>query len=318
MRRVSSQLNALSRGVVGNAYRASNCATLFTGDRLDLLKTLPDGEAKLCVTSPPYNIGKTYESRVSLSAYLDGQRQTISECVRVLADDGSLCWQVGNHVNGGQQIYPLDIFIYQICQDLGLKLRNRIIWAFEHGLNCKKRFSGRYETILWFTKSDKYIFNLDPVRVPQKYPGKTYYRGPKTGQYSCNPLGKNPGDIWTIPNVKHNHIEKTVHPCQFPIELVERLVLGLTNKRDLVVDPYAGVASALCAAVRHDRRAAGSEILSTYSKIGKERLENAIAGTLRVRPMHKPVYEPDPKSKVARKPEQMSILSDAWPSVLEQ
>jgi adenine-specific DNA-methyltransferase len=56
-------------------------------------------------------------------------------------------------------------------------------------------------------------------------------------QYSCNPLGKNPGDVWVIPNVKHNHTEKTVHPCQFPVELIERLVLALTKENDLVVDP---------------------------------------------------------------------------------
>ena len=82
---------------------------------------------------------------------------------------------------------------------------------------------------------DDYIFNLDPVRVPQKYPGKKYFKGPKVGQYSCNPLGKNPGDLWIVPNVKHNHIEKTMHPCQFPIELVERLIRSLTRERDLVL-----------------------------------------------------------------------------------
>ena len=123
----------------------------------------------------------------------------------------------------------------------GLKLRNRIIWRFNHGLHCKKRFSGRYETILWFTKNDEYVFNLDPVRVPSKYPGKRHFKGPKRGQLSGNPLGKNPSDIWDvvqqdwedevwdIPNVKANHPEKTEHPCQFPVELVQRCVLALTQ-----------------------------------------------------------------------------------------
>lgn len=302
MRTISMIDGAVSRPALAQ-FDPGRLATIFLGDRLEFLATIPDGAATLCVTSPPYNIGKKYERRESLETYLDGQRKTIKECVRILADNGSLCWQVGNHINGGQQIYPLDIFIYQICREFDLKLRNRIIWTFEHGLNCSKRFSGRYETILWFTKTGDYVFNLDNVRVPQKYPGKTYYRGPKAGQYSCNPLGKNPGDIWNIPNVKHNHVEKTSHPCQFPIELIERLVLALTNEGDLVVDPYAGVGSALCAAVLHNRRGAGADIDPEYMRLAQKRLQQALEGSLKIRPMNRPVYEPDPKTKVARKPQ---------------
>ena len=295
----------VSKTSVAGSYAPTNTATLFVGDRLDFLHQLPDGAARLIVTSPPYNIGKIYEKKDSLESYLRGQKETLKECVRSLANDGSLCWQVGNHINGGQEIYPLDIFIYQIAKGLGLKLRNRIIWTFEHGLNCSRRFSGRYETILWFTKEDQYIFNLDSVRVPQKYPGKTYYRGPKAGQYSCNPLGKNPGDVWAIPNVKHNHIEKTEHPCQFPVELVERLVLALTNEDDLVVDPYAGVASTICAAVKRRRRGAGADTDARYVEIGRERVLQAIEGTLRTRPIDRPVYVPDPRSKIARRPQEL-------------
>jgi adenine-specific DNA-methyltransferase len=289
-------------GTIRDHYTDRAVATLYHGDRLEFLKGISNGAARLVVTSPPYNIGKQYERKQTLESYLDGQRATLAECVRVLAEDGSLCWQVGNHINGGQEIYPLDMYIYPICKQLGLKLRNRIIWCFEHGLNCSKRFSGRYETILWFTRGDKYIFNLDPVRVPQKYPGKKAFRGPRVGQYTCNPLGKNPGDVWVIPNVKHNHIEKTEHPCQFPVELIERLVLAMTNQNDLVIDPYAGVASALCAAVLHRRRAAGAETEAKYVRLAKERLGAALEGTLKTRPRDRPVYEPDPNSKLAKRP----------------
>lgn len=89
-------------------------------------------------------------------------------------------------------------FDYQIFKKQRLKLRNRIVWHFGHGLHASKRFSGRYETILWFSKTDNYIFNLDSVRVPAKYPGKRHFKGPKKGQPSGNPLGKNPSDIWEI------------------------------------------------------------------------------------------------------------------------
>lgn len=168
---------------------------VYTEDCLSLLKDIPDGTLQLIVTSPPYNIGKEYEKRLNLNKYLEQQAAVIAECVRALSDRGSICWQVGNYVDDGA-IIPLDTVLYPILSDLGLKMRNRIIWHFEHGLHCSRRFSGRYETIIWFTKTKDYVFNLDPVRVPQKYPGKKYFKGPKAGQYSCNPIGKNPGDIW--------------------------------------------------------------------------------------------------------------------------
>ena len=116
----------------------------------------------LIVTSPPYNIGKSYETKTSIEKYLATQKDIIKELVRVLSDKGSICWQVGNFIDNGE-VFPLDIFYYQIFTELGLKLRNRIIWHFGHGLHASNRFSGRYETILWFTKSDDYIFNLDDV-----------------------------------------------------------------------------------------------------------------------------------------------------------
>lgn len=273
-------------------YLSTASVILKKGNCLDFLKTIPNKVAKLIVTSPPYNIGKKYEKKCSLEQYLSEQSKVIAECVRLLNDNGSICWQIGNHINGGQEIYPLDILLYPIFKSHGLKLRNRIIWHFEHGLHCSKRFSGRYETILWFTKNDKYTFNLDAVRVPQKYPGKKYFKGPRKGQLSCNPLGKNPSDVWIIPNVKHNHIEKTIHPCQFPVELIERLVLALTNKGDLVIDPYMGVGSTAVAAILHERRAAGVDIVGEYINIAWTRVDHALKGSLRTRPMNRPIYVP--------------------------
>ena len=215
----------------------------------------------------------------------------IKECVRVLSPAGSICWQVGNFVDKGE-IIPLDIALFPIFSELGLKLRNRIVWHFEHGLHCSNRFSGRYETVNWFTKSDQYKFNLDPVRVPQKYPGKKHFKGPKAGQLSGNPLGKNPGDVWTIPNVKSNHVEKTEHPCQFPVELVERFVLSMSDENDWVLDPFMGVGSSLVAAFRHGRKTVGAELVKKYVDIARDRLADESVGLLKTRPMNKPVYDP--------------------------
>jgi adenine-specific DNA-methyltransferase len=262
------------------------------GDCLDFLKTIPDQAFQLIVTSPPYNIGKEYEKKINFQTYLNQQAKVIKECVRVLSNHGSICWQVGNYVEAGA-IIPLDAILYPIFMDLGLQMRNRIIWHFEHGLHCSKRFSGRYETIIWFTKSKDYFFNLDPVRVPQKYPGKKHFKGPKAGQYSCNPLGKNPGDVWIIPNVKNNHIEKTNHPCQFPVGLIERLVLSLTREDDWVFDPFLGSGTSIIAAIRHHRRGAGVEMVEKYLAIARERIKQEIAGTLKTRPMNQPIYDPE-------------------------
>lgn len=275
---------------------------LAQGDTLDLLRTLPEACAQLVITSPPYNLGKAYErARLSLEDYTAGQVMVIAEAVRVLRPGGSLCWQVGNLVTP-EETLPLDLVLFPAFRRHPvLRLRNRIVWHFEHGLHCTRRFSGRHEVILWFTRGEEYRFDLDPVRVPQKYPGKRAWKGPRIGEYTGNPAGKNPGDVWIFPNVKANHIEKTVHPCQFPVELVERFVLATTAPGDLVVDPYMGVGTTAVAAVMHHRRAAGADLVPEYLRIARERVEHAAAGLLKTRPMDRPVHRPDPNSALARR-----------------
>jgi len=276
---------------INNNFKINHEIVLYKGNCINLLKEIPDESLQLIVTSPPYNIGKKYEKKLNLDAYIEQQEHVIRECVRALKNQGSICWQVGNYTHKGS-IIPLDTILYPIFTNLGLNMRNRIVWHFEHGLHCKNRFSGRYETIIWFTKRDKYKFNLDSVRVPQKYPGKKHFKGPNRGKYSGNPLGKNPGDLWVIPNVKSNHIEKTMHPCQFPVELIERLVLSLSDENDWVFDPFLGVGTSIIAAMRHGRKGAGAEMIEDYIKIARDRINQEINGNLKTRPMNQPVYDP--------------------------
>jgi adenine-specific DNA-methyltransferase len=246
---------------------------IVVGDCLDELRKLPSGSAQLVVTSPPYNVGKAYDDHLTIDEWTTNQAAVIAEAARVTSDTGSLCWQVGNFVGGGEVI-PLDSIIIPLMRDIGLKMQNRIVWSFGHGLHCRHRLSGRHETVVWATKGDDFKFNLDPIRVPQKYPEKKHYKGPKKGQLSGHPLGKNPGDVWDIPNVKHNHPEKTAHPCQFPEALIERLVASLTNKGDLIVDPYAGSGTTGAVAHRLDRRALLIERDPSYAAVARERLKN--------------------------------------------
>lgn len=294
--------------------------SIINEDCLSRLKKIEDNKFDLVITSPPYNIGKSYEVKTTIEEYLKTQEKIIVELIRTLSKKGSLCWQVGNYVDQGE-VFPLDIYYYQIFKKHGLKLRNRIIWHFGHGLHASNRFSGRYETILWFSKTDNYIFNLDDVRVPSKYPGKRHFKGPKKGQLSGNPKGKNPSDIWeiilhdwekqlwNIPNVKSNHPEKTEHPCQFPIELVERCVLALTNEDSWVLDPFSGVGSTVIGAVKNNRNAIGIEKEKAYCEAAAQRLNQFKEGSLKIRPINKPIHKPSGKDKVSQVPKEWNQLN---------
>jgi adenine-specific DNA-methyltransferase len=287
-------------------------AVLAPGDCLETLSSLPAGSFQLVVTSPPYNLGKPYEASVPLEDYLASIIPVIEQLVRLLAPSGSLCWQVGNYVADGE-VFPLDVFYYHLFKQRGLRLRNRIIWHYGHGLHARRRFSGRHEVLLWFTRSDRYTFHLDPVRVPTKYPAKRHFKGAKKGDMSGHPLGKNPGDlwrllrrdwesgIWEIPNVKSAHPEKTAHPCQFPIELAERCVLALTDAGDWVLDPFCGAGSALLGALRHQRRAMGCEREESYLSIARARILDHYAGRLGYRPLGTPVAPAEGEANGAHK-----------------
>ncbi|WP_298099351.1 site-specific DNA-methyltransferase [uncultured Campylobacter sp.] len=267
------------------------------------LKTLKDQSINLIITSPPYNMGKAYETKTSIKEYLKIQKEVIADLIRVLKNDGSIAWEVGNFI-ADKEVFPLDFYYYEIFKEFGLKLRNRIIWRFGHGLHASSRFSGRYETILWFSKSDKYTFNLDNVRIAAKYPGKRHFKGDKKGQLSGNPKGKNPSDIWDIVvndwdkeiwdivNVKSNHVEKTLHPCQFPVELVDRLILALSNEGDVVLDPFGGVGSTLISAVKNNRIGISVDKEKEYCKIAEQRLEKLKNGTLKLREAGQQIYVP--------------------------
>lgn len=304
---------------INQDFSLENNITLKYDDATNFLTTIPDNSIMLTITSPPYNIGKEYEENLTFEDYLSKQEEVIKELVRVTNEKGHICWEVGSFLKKGEkEVIPLDVYFYQIFKKYGLKLRNRIIWQFGHGLHASKRFSGRYETILWFSKSDDYTFNLDPVRVKAKYPGKRHYKGRNKGKPSGNPLGKNPTDfwefleeewdkeIWKIPNVKSNHIEKTEHPCQYPVELAERCVLALTNPSDHILDPYCGAGSSLIAGIKHQRKVLGCDYNKYYINLSQERINKFLQGNLKIRPLGKPVYTPTGREKTSQIPKEWS------------
>ncbi len=298
-------------------YKENNQVTLHCGDCMELLKKLPDSAVDLVITSPPYCIGKAYEDPSNDVDFFRNQHITMfDELYRVVKPGGSVCWQVGYHISE-KCVVPLDCIIYDIFTSHSEKLeysfilRNRIIWTFGHGLNSINRFSGRHETIMWFTKGKQTVFNLNDVRVPQKYPGKRYYKGPNKGQLSGNPLGKNPSDVWDIPNVKAKHVEKTEHPCQFPVALPQRLIKALTLPYALVLDPFMGSGTTGVAALLEGRRFAGAELSKNYYDISVERIKATAAGKAKVRE-DKPVIEPNQNVAVAKLPEEFRKARETY------
>ena len=300
-RSATAAVKGLARGIA---------ASLYNGDCLDLISRVPDNTVDLVVTSPPYCIGREYEKATTVQEFIDAHKRILPEIIRVTRPGGSICWQVGYHISK-RIAYPLDYAIFSILEDnQEVQLRNRIIWSFSHGLHNSVRFSGRHETLLWFTKGNEYFFNLDEVRVPQKYPGKRHYKGPTKGEFSGNPLGKNPGDVWDIPNVKGNHIEKVEHPCQFPVALVQRLVRALCPKGGIVFDPFMGTASSGVAALTEGRRFLGAELKQKYFRLATTRVKAAAHGQAQFRPLEKPILRPDPRSEVARIPAHFKVAAE--------
>ena len=283
--------------------REDVAAVIFMGDCRKLLKNLPDDSIDLVLTSPPYCIGKKYDQHRSVDSFIDTHRLILPEVARVTRPGGSICWQVGYHVKNGV-LYPLDYPVFEILSGVDdIILRNRIVWSFGHGMHLTTRFSGRHEVVLWFTKGNDYFFDLDSVRMPQKYPGKRRYKGPRKGEFSGNPKGKNPSDVWDIPNVKAAHVEKLDHPCQFPIGLADRLVRSLSPAGSLVLDPFTGTASTGVAAILGGRRFIGAEISDEYSSLACHRLEDTLAGKVQYRPADKPIYVAGEQEAVTKPPE---------------
>lgn len=277
---------------------------------------MPSESVDLVVTSPPYCIGKAYEDpHNDIQTFREQHISMFDDLYRIVKPGGSICWQVGYHISE-KCVIPLDFIVYDIFTsnseqlEYPLILRNRIVWTFGHGLNSTNRFSGRHETILWFTKGNQTVFNLDAVRIPQKYPGKRYYKGPNKGELSGNPLGKNPSDVWDIPNVKAHHVEKTDHPCQFPVALPRRLIKALTLPNAVVADPFMGSGTTGVAAVLEGRRFVGAEVIKKYYDISVERIRDAAAGNAKIRE-DVPIIGPNTNSAVAKLPEEFRKAREA-------
>ena len=163
----------------------------FKGDCRDFFQEIVSESVDLAITSPPYNLGKIYEKHLPLDEYLHCFAVVIDELNRILTPTGSVCWQVGNYIHKGE-VFPLDVYFYRLFKERDFKLRNRIIWRFNHGLHATKRFSGRYETILWFTKAINMFLTWTRFASQQNTQGNGTSKGRIAGSHLAIRLGKTP------------------------------------------------------------------------------------------------------------------------------
>ncbi|OGU23757.1 MAG: hypothetical protein A2580_17900 [Hydrogenophilales bacterium RIFOXYD1_FULL_62_11] len=283
-------------------------------DVLDFLAGLPDDSVPLHLCSPPYNLGLSYGQGASADAfsysyYLGWSIQVLSEMARTLAPGGTLFYQVGSTRGPDGGLVPIDTVLFQHLITMGLTFKTRIAWVVPHGLTPKRRLAERYETALVFTKGPEHrVFNPDPVRTPQRQPGKRAFRGPNKGQLSGNPFGAHPSNVWTIPNARHNAPGRVEgHPAQMPVELARRAILLWTLPGDLVVDCFSGSGTTAEAAIRTGRAFSGCDLF--YEDLRAQRLaavspdlstplpgitdESLAVWQAEARPVHVPARDPD-------------------------
>lgn len=241
---------------------------IYNEDCVEGMKKIEDNSVDLVVTSPPYNIKKKYKSYkddLSLHEYLNFLKEVLCECSRILKTKGNIMINVANYIDKEGNAIPISYFIFNMLEELGLKFRQEIVWYFQGGLSATKKLSARYENILWLYKDD-YVFNLDSVRV------KEWKRVDKRN----NPNGKNPTNVWEINRVAYGSKEKTEHPAQFPLAMIERIVKGWSNENAIVLDPFMGSGTTAIACVNNNRNYIGFELDEEYYNIANERINKQL------------------------------------------
>jgi len=229
---------------------------LICGDAQQELRRLPAQSVDLLVADPPYNLGKDYGNNHDLKAwqdYADFTRGWLGEAVRVLKPTGSLYVFMG--VRFIARLFVLLEEEFQLC------FNSWNTWHYTQGMGRKTGFSPRHEDVLFFNKSKEFTFNLDAVRIPQKY-----YRERNNMQ------GANPGDVWQFSHVHYCSAERQDHPTQKPEALLERIIKASSNVGDLVLDPFVGSGTTCRVAQVLQRRWLGIDINPAYIAQSRQRL----------------------------------------------
>lgn len=262
------------KDILGEPYFENKNFLLYNGDCTELMEKMPIKSINTTITSPPYNIGKEYEKVKTVAEYIEWCSSWIKQIYSLTKDDGALLLNLGYlEVPGKGRNVPIP---YLLWNKTDFYLIQEIIWNYGAGVSCRKILSPRNEKILWYVKDENnYTFNLDPIRDPNvKYPNQK-----KNGKLRCNPLGKNPSDVWQIAKVtsgrNRSSKERTKHPAQFPNELIDKFVQGFSNPNDIIFDPFIGSGTTAEMSLKYDRKCIGFEIRKDYCEIVIDRITNS-------------------------------------------
>ncbi len=262
------------RRVIGEPFYSRAGYILYCGDSLDFLRKLLDSDVRidLALTSPPYNIGKEYERELSLAQYVSWCSEWMTLLHRICNDSGAFWLNLGYfEVPGKGRCVPIP---YLLWDRSPFYLLQEVVWVYGAGVSARQRLSPRNEKWLFYVRSpSSYTFRLDDIRDPNvKYPNQK-----KNGKFRCHPLGKNPSDVWEFPKVTtgtdRSSKERTAHPAQFPLAVVERIVKASSEPGQLILDPFAGSGSAGIAAAGLGRVFLGFEIRRDYCELAAKRFE---------------------------------------------
>jgi adenine-specific DNA-methyltransferase len=264
------------RGLLGNPFCAGDGYAIYCADCLPTLEKMPDEICSLTVTSPPYNIGKEYEEPLPLEEYLTWSEQWMKQVYRITRPNGAFWLNVGYvEMPGRAKALPLP---YLLWDRSPFYLLQEVVWNYGAGVAARRSLSPRNEKLLWYVKDPgDYTFNLDSIRDPEvKYPHQK-----KNGKLRCNTIGKNPSDVWQIAKVTSGKDraspERTPHPAQFPLDLVNRIVLGFSNPGEVVLDPFVGSGTVAMSCLEQGRRVIGIEIEPGYCELAACRIEKFLA-----------------------------------------
>ena len=267
---------------------------VVAADALEALRRLPAASIDLICTDPPYNLGKDFGhtiDRKDWSDYENFTRVWLTEAHRLLKPSGSIYTFMGVRFIAR---------LYLMLEELGLLFNGWITWHYTQGMGRKLGFSPRHEDILYFTKSESYTFNLDPVRVPQKY-----------FRERNNMTGANPGDVWQFSHVHYSNPEREEHPTQKPEALMARMILASSNEGDLVLDPFVGSGTTARVAQVLKRHFFAFDINPEYVAMSRRRLEREFDGfdSLDPRVARRPKDLPEDRKRNRKTTDQMSIFS---------
>ncbi|RYD68579.1 MAG: site-specific DNA-methyltransferase [Verrucomicrobiaceae bacterium] len=241
--------------------------SFLNSDCISTMMSLKPGSVKLAVTSPPYNADKKYETNLALAEYEAFADAWVSQIPRLLSDDGSFWLNVGYTKLSPTTTLPLTYLYYPIAIRHGLHLIQEIVWHYEGGMAYKSRFSHRTERWMWFAKDPtNYLFHLDAVRDPKLN---------RTIDKRNNVLGKNPTDYWYFDRVVGGNgksSEKTSHPCQFPVPMIDRIIKACSNPGDTILDPFGGSGSTAVSAYNNYRSFVSIERDPEYHAAAMDRL----------------------------------------------